>query len=512
MKKEAQMSGFNVISSISKVGSGPATAGNATNTMFGEISVSNKTVVGQGAFIKGYNDILFVSASNGAGSAATVSSGSLIVTAGTVATGSCTVRLKRGIKYRPGQGSITRGTAIFGTPQNNCLQVFGAGNTECGYYFGYQNTNFGIMRLNGGIREVRTLTIAAGVSSTTNVTITLSGVPVTFAIAGGSNVNQTSYEISKQDYTNIGGGWYAEAHDGVIDFIALTVGPRSGSYDATGSGLTATFSQSVLGVVQTTEFVSQSAWNIDTMDGKGVSGFMLNPAKGNVYQVGYQYLGYGNAVFSVENSRTGKIEPCHNFINANSITTPVLRDPFTFARWSVENSGNTVATYVTGASAACFIEGQVNRNIGIVFAATGSKSSVTTEVPILSVRNDRYTLGRSNYGEMLLNIVSAGVVIGGSATRSGVVRVYKNLQLTGPVNFTRFSASRSIASYDTAATGFSLNDGYLLYAYTVVNGASIVSDLSNEGFFIDPGEIVTITVSASDSASFDVTMNWNEDQ
>lgn len=506
------MSGFNSVSSITKIGSGPATAGNTTNTVFGELSVSSKTPVAQGTFVKGFNDIIFTSASNGTAAAALVSSGSLIITAGTSPTGSCSVRLKRGIKYHPGQGALMRATAIFGTPQNDSMQALGAANAECGYYFGYLNSNFGIIRLNGGIREIRTLTISAGVASTTNVTITLDSTSITYAIAGGGNVNQTAYEISKQDFTQVGRGWYAEANGGAVDFIALSVGPRSGTYSASGTGLSAAFSQSVLGVVQGVDFVTQSAWNVDTMDGNGISGFRLNHDKGNVYQIGYQYLGYGNAIFAIENPESGKIEPCHNFVNVNARTTPVLRDPFCFVRWYVENSGNTTITSVTGASAGSFTEGYVNPNIGIFFATTATKSTVTTEVPLLSLRNNRFAFGQSNYGDFSLNTISGGIIIAGTATRAGVVRIYKNVTLTGPVNFTRFSAARSMVSVDTAATGFSLGNGFLINAFPLTNGNNLLVDLKDAGVFVDVGETITITVSATDSAAFDVTTNWNEDQ
>lgn len=500
------MTGFNSISKKSVGISSPSSG-------FGEVSVVNVTPVGQGTFVRGFNDILFVSASNSATATVAVVSGSLKIQSGNDADGFSRVRLKRGVRYRAGQGSLTRLTAIFGPPLSGTLQTVGAGNVESGYYFGYQGTNFGVMRHNGGIREVRTLTVATGVASTTNVTIELNGTSSVHSVAGGSNIFQTAHEISNKDFTKQGGGWYAQSVGGAVVFIALMPGARTGSYSASGTGLTATFARTAAGVAQVIDFVSQSAWNIDKMDGKGASGFALDTSKGNVYQVGYQYLGYGNALFSVENSKTGKIEPCHNFINANARTTPVLRDPASHAVWQVENVGSTISTHMTGASAATFVEGMLNNNIGIILATTGSKASVTAEVPLFTVRNDRFVMGQANYGDVQINTVTMGCVIGGSATRSGVVRLYKNATLSGPVNFQKADSQRSIVSIDRDATGFSLNSKTeFIYAVPVTNGSTVFIDLQEEGIKANGGESITVTVSATDAAAFDVTMNWYEDQ
>lgn len=499
------MSGFNSISRSAVGISGP-------NSAFGEVSTTSVTPVGQGDFTHGFNPILFISSTNGTGATATVVSGSLTITSGQALTGSSAVSLVKGVKYRPGQGSLTRMTALFGPPNSDTFQLAGAGNEESGYYFGYQGTNFGIIRELGGIREIRTLTVSAGVATSTNVTVTLDGVPITYSIAGGSTVNQTSFEISRQDYTNVGAGWLAEAHDGIITFICRTPGPRTGTFSATGSGLSATFARTFAGVDQAREFVSQSNWNIDTLDGNGKSQFDLNKQLGNVYQIGFQYLGYGNATFAVENSRTGRFEPCHNFINANNRTSPVLRDPQVSAKWEVRNVNSSIATYMTGVSAGSFVEGAIERNIGLVFAATGSNGAVTTEVPLMTIRCDKVFNGQANYGELQLNTIAVGCVIAGSATRSAIVRMYKNTQLSGPVNFQKIDATKSLCSVDRSATGFTLNNGFLMLSFPITNGNTVILDVAGKNFFAKSGESLTVTVSATNSAAIDTTLTWYEDQ
>jgi hypothetical protein len=54
---------------------------------------------------------------------------------------------------------------------------------------------------------------------------------------------------------------------------------------------------------------------------------ILDQTKGNVYEINFQYLGFGNSTFNIEDSETGKFTTFHNIKNANSRTTTVLKNP-----------------------------------------------------------------------------------------------------------------------------------------------------------------------------------------
>jgi hypothetical protein len=386
------------------------------------------------------------------------------------------------------------------------------GNVESGFYFGYQGLDFGVHHFTGALREVRKLTIAAGVADGTSVTVTLNGESRTFAVSGGSSINQTSWEISYRDWSNVGGGWVAEAYDGSIYFVALRTGARSGTYSATGTGLTATFSQYIAGTSVAGTFVSQSSWNIDTMDGNGPSRMLLDKTKGNVYQIGFQYLGYGNTRFAIEDPQTGQFQACHMIRQANSRLTPVLKDPHVSVIWSVANAGSTTSTHMTGASGAIFCEGEVLRNIGPAFSAYATNSDIdTAEEPVLTVRSNRLFRGNVGYGE--IDVSTLSVTIPATGAHYVVVRVYKNLRLTGPVNFVNVNENQSIASYDTAATGFESNQNTLVATYVVPFGGSVNVDLKGDNFFLSVGESLSITAqSDTTNAVVACALTWFEDQ
>ena len=505
------MSGF---ASIAKGGGagGSSTANASSTTQFGETLVAQLSPAAQATFANGLNPTLFLSRSIGEGSTTTTASGSAFLQSGTATTGSAAIQIRRGLTYRAGQGSLCRMTSIFGPPVADTYQLTGFGNVECGFYFGYKGLDFGVHHFTGGYREVRALAVTVGVADGTAVTVTLNGESKTVTINGNSNVYQTAWEISQADWSQTGGGWVTETSGSTVNFVALKAEPRAGSYSATGTGLTATFSTFIGGISPTAVFVSQSQWSVDTMDGNGPSRMVLDKSKGNVYQVGFQYLGYGNTRFAIEDPNTGQFQSCHMIRQANSRTTPVLKDPHLSAIWAVSNVGSTTSTHMTGASGAIFCEGEVLRNIGPAFSAFTSNSDVdTAEEPVITVKSNRVFGVNAGYGEIDISTLSVSVPTTGA--HYVVLRLYKNLRLTGPVNFVRVNSLQSIASYDTSATSYTANQNTLVATYVIPFGGSVNLDLKGDNFFLSVGESLTVTAEAStQNATVAVALTWFEDQ
>lgn len=507
------MSGFATVAKNVGQGAGGAnTANAASTTQFGETLVAQLVPAAQAIFSHGISTINFVTSSVGSGASVTSANGLATLTSGLASSGSASLQLKRALSYRAGEGSVCRMTALFGTPVADNYQLVGLGNIESGYFFGYQGTIFGVMHITDGAREIRKLTVSAGVANGTSVTITLSGESRTFTINGGSSINQTSWEISQQDYSNMAGGWVTEAYDGTIYFISMHAQPEAGVYSATGTGLTATFSQVVVGATPTINFVSQSAWNIDPMNGNGPSRFNIDPTKGNVYQIGFQYLGFGNARFAIEDSNTGQFQTVHMFKQANARSSPVLKDPHLNAKWQTFNSGSTTAVSLKGASISLFTEGNVTRNVGPAFSTSTSSTDVDSiEKVFLTIRADRIFNNRTAHTEIFLSSLTVSPITTGNHFMTA--KIYKNLRLSGPVNFVEVNASQSFCSVDKAATGFSLNNSTLLGTYVVKAGNVLQIDLKGEGFYAAAGETISVTLtSSSDNQDCAVSLTWFEDQ
>lgn len=513
------MSGF---TSLGKKSLGGTNGGGNANGAgpFGTALVSNMTPAAQGAFVYGTspNSSLWLTGSNGAGGLVAVSEGIMSCSSGTSLSGSTFVQLPRYVKYRPGQGIMGRMTAIFEPGQTDTRQLAGVGNKESGYYFARYGTDFGILHRERSKREIRTFTVSAQGSVT--VTVTLGGAAKSFAIVGGSDANQTSYLISQQDYSQLGRGWTAESIDGTVYFISETPGPVGGTFDITVGGVSIVTATSTVqaGVLATDTFISQSQWNIDTMDGNGSSRTTLNPSKGNVYGVGYQYLGFGDAVFSIENPESGLLSEVHRIQSAGARDTVVIRNPQMTARWVAINSGSLASNVtIKGASAAVFTEGLVMRNVGPSFSTIATKADVgATAVPALTLRVNRVFSGQCSYGELNLFNVSVGCDAGSSAGNKILkVFIYKNGVIGGPVNFQPVD-SRSLVAYDTAATSFTTGaNTVLLKSFIVAANSSVILKMEDENFYVANGETISFVVQRGGSSNVDnalITAGWFEDQ
>lgn len=514
------MSGFTSLGKKNSGGVGGSGISNANAIgPFGTSLVSNMTPSGQGTFVYGINNAVWVTGSSGAGASVSASEGIATCTSGNSPYAAATLHLSRSSKYRAGQGTIARLTALFSSGRADTLQLAGVGNHECGYYFAMSGTNFGILHRERSKREIREFTVTTGVAAVT-LTVTLGGSTKSITISGGSNINQTAYLISMQDYTMTGVGWHAEAHGDKVYFVSNMPGPVDGTFSImNGGSAIATPGSTQTGVLPTETFIPQSNWNVDPMNGSGPSRFSIDPTKGNVYGIGYQFLGFGNPTFSIENPETGLLAQCHMIQWAGSHTSTVIKNPAMTVRWEAINSGSSASSVsVGGASGGLFTEGIVARNVGIAFSKTGTKTGIsTTEIPILSVRANKIYNSACNYGELAPFNISLGNDTGNSSNGKLLkIQIYKNATLTGPVNFQKADPTRSIASTDTSATGMSVTENtQLLKTIIVAANDSIVMKLEDENFFIVNGDTLTIAaqrVGSSDIDTAAVSISWFEDQ
>lgn len=499
------MSGFSS-KTYSSVGiSGPLSS-------FNELNVTELTPIAQCDFIYGINTNIN-NVLTFAGGTVTAVSGVANVSCGTSVTGSGDVALRRNLKYRPGQGSLSRATALFGTPAAGNVQLIGPGNAESGYYFGYVGTDFGIIHAENSQREIRKLTITTG-AGTGLVTVTLDGFSVSVPVTGGNDVNRTSYELSKYNYSNVGVGWLADAIDGTVFFISSRPNPYTGSYSVAGASITGSFSSILVGSGSTTTFIPQSSWNVDKMDGTGQSRMVLNPQKGNVYQVGFQYLGFGNAFFGIEDSQTGRIAPVHMIRNTNNRTTPVLKNPQVTTRAVCANVGGTSNVTLKTVSMGSFAEGPAKK-LDPRYSHSFSYNAVDTGgvyQPVGAIKINRIYNGLTCFGEIDLLRIGASNT---STAKNLTVSIYKNLPITGTPNFTYLSETNSIISYANLTPGVDsvTTNGFIpLVTFPVGSNSSNAITFDLDDLVVAAGETIIIAIKTTGQVTGEVSLNWYEQQ
>jgi len=495
---------------FTNVKNGAATLIDTGKGSFGEQLVATPYPTAQGDFVSNINPQVFVTASLGGTATVTHANGIVTASCGTTASGSATVSLRRNVKYRPGQLSECRFTAIFDEGVADTNQKAGVGNGRSGYYVGYQGTEYGFFHEYNGQRRIQQFEITSAGSANEDVTITLNGEATTFTMNPGGSTTAAASIIASQSYTDLIPGWQTEAQGSSIYFVAEKSVEANGTYSFGTTGTTtATVTNFLSASSPTVDFTPQASWNIDPLNGSGTSRMVINPQKGNVYAITFQYLGFGNAVLLVEDPEVGTPVPVHMVQNANSRVETVLDDPNMNGEWTSENWGSGTEVAVKGASIATFTNGLVRSEIGVKNSELVTKSHAGNqgEVLLAAYRADRLAFGRASNGEVTFLAISAGTEV----TSPVLVRIRRNPDFTTTPSWSKFDANESIVSLSTTGA---VSGGNIVTTVVVPGGGSIQETLIPFDVNMNTGDVYAVTVqslkASSSAANTHVSLNWSE--
>lgn len=492
---------------------------------FGSVHTENLTPIFQSDAVYGINSGQALSRTSGSGTATGTGNVFRVETGTTIYSQGVILGRKR-LRYRAGQGIVGRFAGFFNGGVANSYAIAGFGTASDGVYFGYGDTNdltnteFGILYVRGGVREVKTLTVTTKATTASNVTVTLNGtaftVPVTNATTG--TLQKTVWDIaSYAGYT----GWDAYPAGATVVFLKQSAGTTAGtqSFAAGTTGSAATIVQTTAGAASVDTFVGQSDWNGDKLDGTGASGVTLDPTKGNVFQIGIQYLGFGTISFAIEvvaGSNNADFVNVHtlrlpNTLTATSFTNPSF--PFTMAAYS---AGSTTNVGVSVGSFAGFVEGlkalQGNR-----FTYTNSLTTVGSSnfQALFTILNQRIYNSKAN--QSVINLLNASGAL--KHTSPCIFYLIKNGTLAGNPNFQTL-ATNSCSLFDTAATTVTYTTGdQLLATFHLGDTGEFDHHFGNgnynmEEITIQPGEWITLAAKSTTGTPSYVTgsINTREDQ
>lgn len=426
-----------------------------------------------------------------------------------------TLQSRKRLRYRPGQGVVGRFAGGFSAPAASSILVIGFGGAESGFYFGYNGTTFGILHVTGGVREVRTLTVTTASTSTSNYNVQLNGVTTNVTATNNGSTVKTAYEIAQGTYP----GWDAYQVGSTVVFINASAAARSGTYSLAQSGAgtpaAGSFAQTLPGAASTDTWIAQSAWNGDKLDGTGPSGVTLDPSKGNVYEIGIQYLGFGDITFRVEAASGDGNNPdfvtVHTIAYPNTSTSTSITQPsfpFTMEAYSAGSTTN-VSCFV--GSFAGFIEGEKLLHGPRVSPSANSAAVTTTNnYCLFTVMNPRVFGGRAN--QAVLNILS--FIPAHDDTTPIVYKLIRNATLAGTPNFAVYSSDVPLL-LDTAATqATTTRASQVFHTQWVAASSSVPFHFSeNQDLTIQPGETVTVTATttAGTSATTAASLNIRAD-
>ena len=497
--------------------SGPSIAGQVS--AFGEPLAISPTAVIQLDAIYGTTSDVIQRYNNGTGSSSGSNAQVFRVESGTTQGGYGVLRSKRFMRYRPGQGIVTRFTAAYTQGVAGSLQFAGLANQENRLAFGFHNDRFGVVRSTGGKATILLMTMTAAPNATQTATITLNGVAYTVTLAN------TSSEVAVQTITNrVGGygGWLFQQTDGAMLWLAPTLGPMNGGFSFTSTGnATATFTVKQAGVAQTDHWTYQDEWNVDRLDGSGdelnPSGMTLDPTKLNVYQIAMRWLGAGVISYAVEDQASGAMVYVHREHYTNQHTVPHIDNPSFKITYGVYNTTNTTNLTLIGASMYGAVEGTIFLN-ELTRSKHHSKTSLAKDLVhhCMTIKNAVVTngLAGANNGNYILNAKEAilkqlSVSIQGTdpanvyllfdATSLSVSHLYNNINNCNEV-------------FSTVDGTFNLTTDTAIWAGLVGINGTFNIDLSAYRITIPPGSQISIAIQSTNGISrMDCSLTWSED-
>jgi len=476
-------------------------------TAFGELSVAEVTPNIQIQFAYGINADQVSTRDNQSGTTS-VTNGLGAIQTGAASNSSCELLTKRVSKYRTGQGGLWRCAGFFTTGVAGSTQLIGIGTDEDGFFFGYNGADFGILSRRAGAVEIRTLTVTTKSSNAENITITLNSIAKSVAVTNGADTTVTANEIAAADYSDTGRGWDAFAAGSKVVFVSWGSGPRSGTYSLSGAtSAIGTFAQTRAGVAATDTWVAQSDWNVDTFDGNGDSGVTLDPTKGNVYQLQYQWLGFGMIKFFIENGTTGNMVNVHNIQYANANTVLSAVNPSFPCYVGAINTTNTSNITVSTGSLMAGVQG-LKEITGLNNGASAAKVNTgATEIPILSIRNKVVYQNKLNRVDVKLSYMSSSA----EHTKAVTVNFYANATLVA-ASWVDVSTNTSVVEKDTSATSFS--GGRKLFSLALGKTGNETIQLTNAlAGLLHPGDVLTATSipASGNNSETSISFNWTED-
>lgn len=477
-------------------------------TAFGELLIGELTPIVQ--IHSAYNINTRIMEARGNSGTSSISSNKFQVSTGAAANQSSTLLSKIAVKYNAGQGGLWRGTAVFSTPAANSTQYIGIGTSSEGFFFGYNGTAFGILRRQGGSPEIRTLEVTTKSTTAEDITITLDGdavIDVTVSDATTTDATTTANEIASHDYSDVGQGWTAHAMGVNVIFESYNAVSQAGAYTL-GGATTAVgaFAQNVAGAAPTETIVVQTSWNKDKAAGAEILP-SLTFTNGNVFEIRYQWLGFGAIEFYIEQPSTGKFILVHRIEYANANTDPSLDNPTLPLCMAVVNTSNTSNIVLQAASMMGAIEGK-DLEEGIVNNITAEDTGTgTNETPIFSIHNHTVYQSKINRVRVELTTFTASID-SNTANKPSTIRVRLNPTLTG-ASFSAVDASTSVVRIDTSATAVS--GGTLLFSQIITEGAAPVIDFTKIVDKLNPRDTITVSLeSSSGNVDSVISMNWLE--
>jgi hypothetical protein len=269
----------------------------------------------------------------------------------------------------------------------------------------------------------------------------------------------------------------------------------------------------VTGVVTET-VVNQSAWNVDTLDGNGPSGVVLDITKAQILFMDIEWLGEGTVRvgFIID----GNFILCHKFNHANLIPSTYITTASLPLRYEITNTGVTASSSTLKQVCSTVIsEGGyelrgAQQAVGTPITSPTSLAVAGTYYPVVSIKLKTTRLD----GVVILTAISImGVATGiynwqliasGTTTGGAWVPASATSSVEYNITGTSFAGGRILAS------GFLTSSAQASVSLDILKEALFSFQLERNSFTSTPYELTLVVSASTNTELIYSSMDWEE--
>lgn len=322
-------------------------------------------------------------------------------------------------------------------------------------------------------------------------------------IEGHADLNTGASPTGLAKIETVRSSRYIPGVGGTVRFTAIFDTPQENSKQVIGlingtDGWAFGYNGKQFGIVRkrdsVEDWIYQNDWNIDKKPG-------LNPSKGNVFQIKYQWLGYGMQYFYIENEE-GRLSLVHKIKYSNYNTeTSILNPNLPMSAYAV-NTGNTIPITLRTPSAIAGLNGDgFNDAISTNVAQDGTATVTGTDIPILSFRMGDIYKGKAN--RLFAQVLRAVFACEGSQPVR--FRAYAGGTLVGGA-WDYISEEVSPMEYNNTATSYT--PGLFIGSFPVARNSTLEVAFGVTNFRIYAGQQIVLAVTAPANSEVVCGVNW----
>jgi hypothetical protein len=280
-------------------------------------------------------------------------------------------------------------------------------------------------------------------------------------------------------------------------------------------GNTAYFVERSLSTASETK-VAQSSWNIDKLDGTGVSGITLNLSKAQILWMDIEWLGLGTVRmgFVID----GKFIHCHSFHHANIIESTYITTASLPVRYEITNTGITTSSSTMKQVCSSVVsEGGyelrgIQQATGIPITTPRTLTTAGTFYPIISLR----LKASPNYLDAIVILTALSVMpiatgaynwqIRASGTTTGGTWVSAGDDSAVEYNIT----GTSYAGGRILGSGFFSASNQGTTQIDILKEALFKFQLERNGLTLTPFELTLVVATNNNGNTAVASMDWEE--